>query len=722
MQKTQYSLCTLLLFLLAGVGLTAQVNHPTSGTVNETVPCGSSVAYFDSGGAGGNYSNSESGSVNFCPSTPGEAITIDFSSVDVEASSSGSGSFAGGCCWDALTISDANGTIFAGCGEDSGDGGDACSSTEGENGPNDLEPGDSFTSTAADGCLTVSFNSDTSQPEQGWEATVFCSGTPPPPSNDLNHPTSGTVNQTVTCGEDLNYYDSGGIAGSYSNSESGTVNFCPSSPGSAVTIDFSLVDIETRSSSPGCWDFLTISDDNGTLFDGCGEDSGDGNNAGTGADDLDVGDSFTSTAANGCLTVSFNSDTSQPESGWAATVSCMGSGPIMGCMDPTSCNYNPNATVDDGSCEYTSCAGCMDPGACNYDPTATIDDGSCEYTSCAGCTDPSACNYDPTATISDGSCEYTSCAGCTDPLALNYDPSALIDDGSCVYPCNTNAPLPPPWVGTDIGGANGDSGLNECDGSVFTSSDGFPFPNSDKTHFVHQYVCGNMAQIIAQVSDVSSASFGGIMFREDSGPGAKKVALKTQLTTYVKRDVRMSTNGFAQSQQLLRPGHSWLRIDRMGSFFQGYTSPNGVNWQLAFNAFVPMSSCVEVGLFVESPNVNTIATAEFLNINVMGGTPPPIATPDNPQDMPYEVLESTSDFDVYPNPAKDVLNVRLDDYAGQELTLTLTNNLGQVVKVQKVDSAEHTEQLNISDLVPGMYLISLKTSGDQVQTKKVIVK
>ena len=42
------------------------------------------------------------------------------------------------------------------------------------------------------------------------------------------------------------------------------------------------------------------------------------------------------------------------------------------------CNYNPDATDDDGSCEYTSCAGCTDSVALNYDETATIDDGSCD--------------------------------------------------------------------------------------------------------------------------------------------------------------------------------------------------------------------------------------------------------------------------------------------------------------------------------------------------------
>ncbi|MDA3866781.1 MAG: hypothetical protein PF489_08550, partial [Salinivirgaceae bacterium] len=37
----------------------------------------------------------------------------------------------------------------------------------------------------------------------------------------------------------------------------------------------------------------------------------------------------------------------------------------------------PDATVDDGSCEYIY--GCMDPDATNYNPNATMDDGSCEY-------------------------------------------------------------------------------------------------------------------------------------------------------------------------------------------------------------------------------------------------------------------------------------------------------------------------------------------------------
>ena len=100
------------------------------------------------------------------------------------------------------------------------------------------------------------------------------------------------------------------------------------------------------------------------------------------------------------------------------------------------CNYDPEAAVNDGSCDFLSCLafGCTNPAACNYDPEATFNDGSCEYTTCAGCTNPAACDYDPDATIAAGCNDYTSCYGCTDESAANYDADATVDNGSCQFP------------------------------------------------------------------------------------------------------------------------------------------------------------------------------------------------------------------------------------------------------------------------------------------------
>ena len=82
---------------------------------------------------------------------------------------------------------------------------------------------------------------------------------------------------------------------------------------------------------------------------------------------------------------------------------CDTGGDISGCTDETAFNYNPNATIDDGSC-VPELEGCMDEDALNYDMDANI--------WCSGC------------------CEYE---GCMDEEALNYDSDATTDDGSCIY-------------------------------------------------------------------------------------------------------------------------------------------------------------------------------------------------------------------------------------------------------------------------------------------------
>lgn len=195
-----------------------------------------------------------------------------------------------------------------------------------------------------------------------------------------------------------------------------------------------------------------------------------------------------------------------------------------GCTDPCAANYNPEATVDDGSCEaynstcsddtcYStfawnaeSCAclesamelncddednctndfvnedtcqcvneliedcreieGCMDNCAPNYNPNATLDDESCEaYDS--NCDDGDCATtgmYDfefcecvymnvPEIICSHNLCDggyyefnpetcvcdlvEAQVSGCTNPMAENYNPEANCDDESCILPLDS---------------------------------------------------------------------------------------------------------------------------------------------------------------------------------------------------------------------------------------------------------------------------------------------
>ncbi|MEN9348357.1 MAG: hypothetical protein RLZZ77_1868 [Bacteroidota bacterium] len=58
----------------------------------------------------------------------------------------------------------------------------------------------------------------------------------------------------------------------------------------------------------------------------------------------------------------------------------------------------------------------------------------------AGCTYAEAINYNPLATIDDGTCQFGT-LGCTYPEAVNYNPEAMRDDGTCNFPLNQSCPL-----------------------------------------------------------------------------------------------------------------------------------------------------------------------------------------------------------------------------------------------------------------------------------------
>lgn len=101
---------------------------------------------------------------------------------------------------------------------------------------------------------------------------------------------------------------------------------------------------------------------------------------------------------------------------------------VAGCIDPNALTFNSEANVLDASqCTYAP-TGCTSPAAANYDSAAIVDSGTCIF---LGCTASNAYNFDPSATFDDGNCSIP-ISGCTDSIAENYYSRAALDDGSCV--------------------------------------------------------------------------------------------------------------------------------------------------------------------------------------------------------------------------------------------------------------------------------------------------
>ena len=104
---------------------------------------------------------------------------------------------------------------------------------------------------------------------------------------------------------------------------------------------------------------------------------------------------------------------------------------IYGCIVPNAINYNPQANVSDGTCEF-QILGCTDSTSFNFDSDANLDDGSCA-TEVSGCTDITAINFNLEANSDDGSC-IAIIYGCMDLAASNFNEFANIDNGSCSFP------------------------------------------------------------------------------------------------------------------------------------------------------------------------------------------------------------------------------------------------------------------------------------------------
>ena len=121
---------------------------------------------------------------------------------------------------------------------------------------------------------------------------------------------------------------------------------------------------------------------------------------------------------------------------------------VGGCTDSTADNWASDATVSlNEQCVHFPLLtrldlGCTIPSAVNFQPAASVDDGSCVLR-IAGCrADSLALNYAPDATQEDGGCVPLQ-MGCMLPIASNYVADATRDDGSC-HMHRPPPALPPP--------------------------------------------------------------------------------------------------------------------------------------------------------------------------------------------------------------------------------------------------------------------------------------
>lgn len=278
------------------------------------------------------------------------------------------------------------------------------------------------------------------------------------------------------------------------------------------------------------------------------------------------------------------------------------------------------------------------------------------------------------------------------------------------------------WSEGNIGGATNTGSSFSCNsgspaGTVFSvNSQGFSsVANADLMYSNYIQRCGDVT-ITAHITGNPAPGWAGIFIRESLATGSKMATLKTNLSSFLRREARTSTNANkVTTQNPLYAANTWVRIVRTGNTFAFYTSPNGTTWTFFGSSTITMSSCVYVGLFAESINAATTVTASFDNVEITGGTAPLAAMPN----LEFEAQEPTPTPALYPNPTTGKISLDLTPYVGKQVSLELYTLQGKLLQTTKTDVVPGVIHLDLSAYRSGAYFVKIKSPGLPDVTKRL---
>ena len=353
--------------------------------------------------------------------------------------------------------------------------------------------------------------------------------------------------------------------------------------------------------------------------------------------------------------------------------------------------------------------GCTDSTALNYDPLATLDDGSCIY--CIwGCTDPLASNYNPLATCDDGSCTACLSCVCNDPsptgLANNWvtDTKAEItwdnmNDSACMvfkYFVRYREVGTLTWTTKSAGVGNGlcNFGLNTTTKTLqnLTSSTTYEYK-------MKAFYCGGTESNYSSPSQFTTAA--------DCPPMTNLTATTFNGNQSKVRFDWDSTGAYVFARVA-------LRVDTAGA-----------NWQTAggFGVYYPTLQVNKFGL--QSGESYRAQGRTFCDSNITSyrswWTSPIFWT--QPGTIRMSGGTTINNLDVYPNPTNDIFNVSFVSEEIQTLQIRVLNIVGEVVYTENLEQfvGEYTKQISIGNNAKGVYFLEI-TDNQGTINKKIILQ
>jgi hypothetical protein len=91
-------------------------------------------------------------------------------------------------------------------------------------------------------------------------------------------------------------------------------------------------------------------------------------------------------------------------------------------------------------------------------------------------------------------------------------------------------------------------------------------------------------------------------------------------------------------------------------------------------------------------------------------------------DRNNEIVNTLQSFKVYPNPASSQVLVDLGDFDGQNVAISLINQLGQLVKRNEVTVSGSPIEIDVTDLRAGFYTVNVRTAAGVSKSMKLVIE
>jgi hypothetical protein len=265
-----------------------------------------------------------------------------------------------------------------------------------------------------------------------------------------------------------------------------------------------------------------------------------------------------------------------------------------------------------------------------------------------------------------------------------------------------------PWEASNIGAYNfaGKAGIKN---NVFTITGTSNSQNgeNDAMFYTYRYVGsdGEISSRLTYQTDYNNKAYSGLMARENLEAGSKFVSIAGKSSSDTIQIKYRTDDGAAADEEFFQTDAPWFKLRLADSVFEFLSSEDGINWNLLQSIAIDFPDEFYTGFYNTSHGEANFCTAKFddviFNFDDVG-----ISNPTVDQIM------------VFPNPAKDFLNIRFNN-GYQNLNYKI---IGLDGKIQKTGAFVSDEgRINLKTLPGGQqYILQLFDNSSLVFENKFV--